>query len=97
MLRGEPEIVKVVLKDKDFRNGRRVIDQDSGIEVKRKMSSSKAASLEMSVLFKVINKQTPMPPTVADILKYEKWLWGDNTIKRLGNCSVKHWKNLTKY
>ena len=76
MLRGEPENTEDIPKDKDFRNGRRIIDQDNGVEVKRKTSSSKAASLEMSVLFKVINKQTPMSPTVADILKYEKWSGG---------------------
>ena len=48
------------------------MDQDNGIEEKRKMNGSKAASVEIFVLFQVIKKQTPVSPTGADILKYEK-------------------------
>lgn len=36
------------------------------------MKGSKAASVEIFVLFKMIKKQTPMWRTVANILKYEK-------------------------
>lgn len=72
MLLGEPENTKDIPKQRDFGNERRIIDQDSGIEEKRKRNGFKAASSKISVLFHVIKKQTSMSSTVDDIIKYEK-------------------------
>lgn len=70
VLKGEPENTKDIPKESNFRNGRKITDQDNSIE-KRKMSSSKTSSLEISVLFKMIKKQISTPPRVVGILKYK--------------------------
>ena len=67
-----PGNTKDIPKERNFKNRRRCIYQDNGIEEKRKMKGSKAASVEIFVLFKMIKKQTPMSPAAANILKYEK-------------------------
>ena len=51
-----PENTKDIPKERNFRNGRRCIYQDNGIEEKRKMKGSKAASGEIFVLLKIIKK-----------------------------------------
>ena len=70
--KSDPGNTKDIPKERNFRNGRRCIYQDNGIEEKRKMNRSKAASGEIFVLFKIIKKETPMSLIVADILKYKK-------------------------